>query len=78
MELTITNHGTARLTFRLRSRHHAPATRFVVVAAGRSVEVPWRTHRGWYDVEVTTEADPSFLRSLTARVENGRPGVSGG
>lgn len=78
MELTITNHGTARLTFRLRSRHHAPATRFVVVAAGRSVEVPWRTHRGWYDVEVTTEADPSFLRSLTARVENGQPGVSGG
>jgi phospholipase C len=30
----------------------------------------------WYDVTVTSEADPAFLRGFAGHVENGHPGVS--
>ena len=32
--------------------------------------------RRWYDLTVTSEADPAFLRRFAGHVENGRPGVS--
>jgi phospholipase C len=32
--------------------------------------------RRWYDLTVTSEADPAFLRRFAGHVENGQPGVS--
>lgn len=32
--------------------------------------------RRWYDLTVTSNADPGFLRGFAGHVENGLPGVS--
>lgn len=45
----------------------------VTVRPGRPVELTWPTDAGWYDVEVTCPDDPAFARTLTGRVETGRP-----
>jgi phospholipase C len=34
-----------------------------------------RGHR-WYDLTVTSDDDPAFVRGFAGHVENGRPGVS--
>ncbi|RSM61249.1 phospholipase C, phosphocholine-specific [Amycolatopsis sp. WAC 01376] len=73
VEFKLSNSGTSALTLRLSSSR---LTRVVRVGAGRSVTVDWPVSGGWYDVKVTADGDPSFLRTLTARVENGRTGVS--
>jgi phospholipase C len=38
--------------------------------------VDLRASRRWYDLTVTSAADPAFLRRFVGHVENGRPGVS--
>ncbi|GHE66681.1 hypothetical protein GCM10017771_90380 [Streptomyces capitiformicae] len=35
-----------------------------------------RASRRWYDLTVTSAADPTFLRRFAGHVENGRVGVS--
>lgn len=61
----------------------ASRTRSVRVAAGSSRTVAWRTEGedGWYDIEVTADADAgteaAFRRRLMGHLENGRPSVSG-
>ncbi|SDY35046.1 phospholipase C [Amycolatopsis xylanica] len=69
VEFKIVNGGASSLTLRLASDR---STRVVRLAAGRSAQVAWPTSDGWYDVRVTADGDPSFLRTLTARVEDGR------
>ncbi|GAB3503877.1 phosphocholine-specific phospholipase C [Amycolatopsis cihanbeyliensis] len=77
VEFVLANGGSEALMLRLSASRHARATRFVRVAPGRSAAVAWPVAHGWYDAEITTESDPTFLRTLTGRVENGRPGISG-
>jgi phospholipase C len=45
---------------------------------GRAIEKRWplRSAFGWYDLSVTTHADPSFLQRLAGHLENGRESVS--
>ena len=69
VEFKLSNSGSSALTLRLTS---ARFTRVVRVGAGRSVTVDWPVSHGWYDVKVTADGDPSFLRTLAGRVENGR------
>ncbi|UOZ03786.1 phosphocholine-specific phospholipase C [Amycolatopsis sp. WQ 127309] len=77
VELTLTNTGSAtvRLTItdaygrRSATRQLRPGARTVEkVDTGRSNE--------WYDVSVTSDKDPKFLRRLAGHVENGRPSTS--
>jgi phospholipase C len=77
LELTAVNAGTHPVTLRLSSRRYGRTTRVLWVPPGRSVSTEWPAARGWYDVAVTADGDPSFFRLLTGRVENGRPGVAG-
>jgi phospholipase C len=50
----------------------------VTVRAGATVRrtVRLAASRRWYDLTVTADADPAFLRGFAGHVENGRPGVS--
>jgi phospholipase C len=52
--------------------------RTLTVAPRSSVMHVWplAESRGWYDLSVTTDASPKFLRRLAGRVETGRPSVS--
>ncbi|MEU6369604.1 phosphocholine-specific phospholipase C [Streptomyces sp. NPDC046931] len=77
VELTFTNKGsgTVRLKVVCGYGGHAQA---VTVRAGATVRRAFAlgASRRWYDLTVTSEADPAFLRRFCGHVENGRPGVS--
>ncbi len=79
VRLRLSNEGTTpvRLTLAANAYSHAPA-RHVHLAAGESVEERWSVADsvGWYDLSVTCDASPAFLRRLAGRVENGKPRVS--
>ncbi|MEU8845863.1 phosphocholine-specific phospholipase C [Streptomyces sp. NPDC048564] len=77
IELTFTNKGTASVRLKIANGYGGrPAT--VTVRPGDSVRhtVDLQGSRRWYDLTVTTDADPNFLRRFAGHVENGRPGVS--
>ena len=49
-----------------------------VLPRGRAIEKRWplKSSFGWYDLSVTTDADPGFLQRLAGHLENGRDSVS--
>jgi phospholipase C len=49
-----------------------------VLPRGRAIEKRWalKSAFGWYDLSVTTDAHPRFLRRLAGHLENGRDSVS--
>jgi phospholipase C len=77
LKLTFTNKGAKAVTLRLGDGYGGRARTFHV-RAGATVRhtVDLRASRRWYDVSVTSEADPGYLRRFAGHVENGRPGVS--
>ncbi|MEU8031049.1 phosphocholine-specific phospholipase C, partial [Streptomyces sp. NPDC049099] len=77
LELTFTNKGAGTVRLRLVSGYGgSPAT--VTVRPGATVRhtVDLTASKRWYDVTVTCDGDPAFLRGFAGHVENGRPGVS--
>ncbi|MQY33541.1 Non-hemolytic phospholipase C [Streptomyces sp. RB17] len=77
LELTFTNKGSGTVKLKVVSGYGvAPAT--VTVRPGATVRhtVDLTASKRWYDVTVTCDADPAFLRAFAGHVENGRPGVS--
>jgi phospholipase C len=77
IELTFTNKGsgTARLKM---ADGYGGRSRTFTVRSGATVRhtVDLAAGRRWYDLTVTSEADPAFVRRFAGHVENGRPGVS--
>lgn len=77
VRLTVTNTGSGTVRLRVANAYGGrPGT--VTVRPGATVHhtVDLARSRRWYDVTVTSEADPAFLRRFAGHVENGRPGVS--
>ncbi len=77
VELTFTNQGSGTVRLRLANAYDG-RTRTVTVRPGATVRhtVDLDRSRRWYDLTVTSESDPAFLRRFAGHVENGRPGVS--
>ncbi|GGX95892.1 phospholipase C, phosphocholine-specific [Streptomyces minutiscleroticus] len=77
IELTFTNKGSGTVGLRL-ADGYGGRPRTLKVRAGATVRhtVGLGASRRWYDLTVTSEADPAFLRRFAGHVENGRPGVS--
>ncbi|NUP22709.1 MAG: DUF756 domain-containing protein, partial [Streptomyces sp.] len=77
IELTFTNKGTASVSLKVANGYGGRATT-VTVAPGATVRrcIDLLAGRRWYDLTVTADGDPAFLRRFAGRVENGRPGVS--
>ncbi|GGL79108.1 phospholipase C, phosphocholine-specific [Streptomyces fumigatiscleroticus] len=77
IRLTFTNHGSGTARLRLADGYGGRTTA-VTVRAGATVHhtVDLARSRRWYDLTVTDEADPAFLRRFAGHVENGRAGVS--
>ncbi|GAB2849513.1 phospholipase C, phosphocholine-specific [Streptomyces deserti] len=75
--LTFTNQGSGTVRLKLANGYGGPAST-VTVRPGATVRrtVDLAASRRWYDLTVTSEADPAFLRRFAGHVENGRPGVS--
>lgn len=79
VRLTLTNTGSGTVRLRVANANaYGGGGRTVTVRPGATVHhtVDLAHSRRWYDVTVTSEADPAFLRRLAGHVENGRPGVS--
>ncbi|MFF7734232.1 phosphocholine-specific phospholipase C [Streptomyces sp. NPDC007984] len=77
IELTFTNQGPRTTRLKLTSGYGGkPAT--VTVRPGAKVcrTLELAGSRRWYDLTVTAEGDPAFLRRFAGHVENGQPGVS--
>ncbi|MER6064182.1 phospholipase C, phosphocholine-specific [Streptomyces sp. NPDC001792] len=77
LELTFTNKGSGIVKLKVTNGYGGhPAT--VTVRPGATVRhtVDLTASKRWYDVTVTSEADPAFLRGFAGHVENGHPGVS--
>ena len=79
VRLLLSNDGgsAVKLTVAANAYSRAPA-RHYHLAPGQVVEDRWSVEDsvGWYDLSVTCDASPAFLRRLAGRVENGRPRVS--
>jgi phospholipase C len=75
--LTFTNRGSGTIRLQL-ANGYGGRTTTVTVRPGTTVQrtVDLAASRRWYDLTVTSEADPAFLRRFAGHVENGRPGVS--
>ncbi|MGW1273667.1 phosphocholine-specific phospholipase C [Streptomyces sp. NPDC002491] len=77
VELTFTHRGSGTVELRVADGYGRPATTVRVrpgAVLRRTVDL--RASRRWYDLTVTSAADPAFLRRFAGHVENGRPGVS--
>ncbi|MFJ3639184.1 phosphocholine-specific phospholipase C [Streptomyces sp. NPDC090108] len=77
LELTFTHAGSGTVRLRLADGHGgAPVA--VTVRPGATVRrrIGLAASRRWYDLTVTSDADPGFLRRFAGHVENGLPGVS--
>ncbi|MGW3728622.1 phosphocholine-specific phospholipase C [Streptomyces sp. NPDC000851] len=77
IELTFTNKGSGTVQLKVVDGYRG-RTRTVRVRAGATVRqtVDLAASRRWYDLTVTSDADPAFVRRFAGHVENGRPGVS--
>ncbi|MFD7401564.1 phosphocholine-specific phospholipase C [Streptomyces sp. NPDC059866] len=77
IELTFTNKGSGTVQLKVADGYRG-RTRTVRVRAGATVRqtVDLAASRRWYDLTVTSDADPAFVRGFAGHVENGRPGVS--
>ena len=80
IELRLANTGDAPLTFLATMDDAYPVTkdrrREVTVAPGKTVSIalPLDASDDWYDLTVTAEGDPAFLRRFAGKVETGRLG----
>ncbi|MFI8002636.1 phosphocholine-specific phospholipase C [Streptomyces sp. NPDC086010] len=85
LHLTLRNTGRRTLTFVIRPLAYVEEddlldwTRRVEVKPGRSRTVVHSAadSHGWYDLDVTADAEGAFRRRLMGHIENGRPSVSG-
>ncbi|RZB14161.1 phospholipase C, phosphocholine-specific [Streptomyces sp. F001] len=77
IELAFTNKGSGTVQLKVVDGYRG-RTRTVRVRAGATVRqtVDLAASRRWYDLTVTSDADPAFVRRFAGHVENGRPGVS--
>ena len=77
VRLTFVNGGPGAVRLRLADGYGGRPTT-VTVRPGATVHrtVDLRASHRWYDLTVTSAAEPAFLRRFAGHVENGRPGVS--
>jgi phospholipase C len=77
LELVITNKSSAAVRLTLASAYDGERSDVKVRPRSTvTVTSPAAFGTGWYDVSVTSDADPGYLRRLAGHVETGRPSVS--
>lgn len=77
LTLAVANGSPATVELTLTSAYHEKPRSFTV-PPGATVPVPVPLAPGtrWYDVTLTADTDPSYLRGFAGHVENGQPDVS--
>ena len=77
IELHLQNAGEAACEFTIVNAYDG-TSRKRRVPGGESADlyVDLRAHHAWYDLHVTVDTDPHFVRTLAGHVETGRPSMS--
>ncbi|WP_431824161.1 phosphocholine-specific phospholipase C [Burkholderia sp. F1] len=72
------NAGRARLTATIADNGYGAASRSGAIEPGATVETVWdlSASGGWYDLNVTVDADADYLRALAGHVETGAASVT--
>ena len=76
--LSLHNRGQAAVTVRVADAYAGGAPRRRTLAAGHTLVDLWSIAASghWYDLTVTVEDDPAFIRRLAGHIETGRPSRS--
>ncbi|HTU76243.1 MAG TPA: phospholipase C, phosphocholine-specific [Trebonia sp.] len=77
LELAVTSHSSASARLTLASAYDGERSHLTVPpGATVRVTVPTALGTGWYDILVTSDASPQYLRRLAGHIETGQPSVS--
>jgi phospholipase C len=78
VSLQFTNRGRGIARLSVVDNAYGTRPRPVLVPSSGSIEESWilAASHHWYDLSVTSNDDPTFLRRLAGHVENGRPSIS--
>ncbi|MBL8300986.1 MAG: phospholipase C, phosphocholine-specific [Rhodanobacteraceae bacterium] len=77
--LRLRNSGSADCRVSLKpNRYSSRPAQVVNLAAGASADLEWNlpAQQRWYDLSLSSDHDPRWLRRLAGHLENGRAGVS--
>jgi phospholipase C len=77
LALVLTNTGTTTVRLTVSDAYGRRSTTHRLRPGARVVEhVDTRRSNDWYDVSVSSDGDPKFLRRLAGHAETGRPSTS--
>jgi len=78
IHLTLHNPGASPRTLEVRNSYDAASVRNHTIAPNKTVEEHCATgsSAGWFDISVTQESAPGFLRRFAGHVETGKPSTS--
>ena len=76
--LTLVNSGRAASKFTVTDNSYGHSPQVFVVPPGSTVRrgLSLEASHSWYDLIVTSDADPAFVRHFAGHVETGRPSVT--
>jgi phospholipase C len=77
LTVKITNGSASAVSFTVASNaYHSYNSWGFTVHSGRSLTHTFPTAKGWYDIQVTAQAYPQFVRRFAGRIENGQASVT--
>jgi phospholipase C len=78
VHLLMTNYGSATVRLTVTDAYGKDRPMTHALKPGAKVVTSVNTHKGnnWYDISVTSDRDPAFLRRLCGHVETGRAGTT--
>jgi phospholipase C len=78
LHLSLRNTGVKECTLHIANTYEPGTTRHHTIAPGKVVEDRWEAEAsgGWFDLSVTQENSPGFLRRFAGHLEDGRSSTS--
>jgi phospholipase C len=78
LHLTLHNTTSAACSLQIKNSYDDDNVRHHTIAPGKVVEDRWVTaaSSGWFDISVTQDAAPGFLRRFAGHIETGKPSTS--
>jgi phospholipase C len=78
LEFTLINNARVTNIISLKDNRYGTSTQTVTLPAASSNSQPWSlsASQRWYDISITSNLDPLFLRQFSGYVEIGNPGVT--
>ena len=78
LHLIMHNTGSTACTLQIKNSYDAVDIRHYTIAPGKTLEDRWSLapDSRWFDISITQDSAPKFLRRFAGHVENGKPSTS--